>query len=351
MVPQMGAMRIRHLLSHFGSAQAAWEASGDQLAAAGLARPLTEQLQQTRATLDLDALLHKIHRADAHVITVADENYPDALREIADAPMVLYVRGTLLPTDRLALGIVGTRRATRYGLDATKHIARELASQQVTIVSGMAQGIDTAAHRGALEAGGRTIAVMGCGVDVLYPRENEQLAYAIMQQGAVISELPLGTPPNGKNFPRRNRLISGLSLGVLIGEAPMKSGALITAEAALEQGRDVFAIPANIFNRMGTGSNQLLQEGARLVMGAQDVLDELNIAHTTQETRTQAQRIVPENDLEATVLKLIETDPVHIDDIIRMTGLSTETVMATLTILELKGLAQMVGQMQYCRSR
>lgn len=351
LIQQIGGVRLRTLVDHFGTAQKAWQASKAALRQAGLPGSIITQFEKAQATLDLDAELHKVGQAGAHIITQMDDDYPLALRNVGDAPPLLYVRGTLLPQDELALAIVGTRRATRYGQDASNRIATYLAKQDVTIVSGLAQGIDTAAHLGALDAGGRTIAVLGCGIDLIYPRENETLAQRIVQHGAIISELPMGTPPNGKNFPRRNRLISGLSLGVLIGEAPIQSGALITAEAALEQGREVFAIPANIFNPMGTGSNQLIQEGAKLIMRAQDILDELNIAHIQQATQVQTKTLVPENDLEAAVLRIIETDPIHIDDIIRLTGLATDEVTATLTILELKGLAQMVGQMQYCRSR
>lgn len=350
-MPHIGNMRLQHLLHHFGSAQAAWHARVSELKNAGLSEQLIGHFERTRAVLNLDQALEKIHKADAHLMTITDSQYPALLREVPDAPAVLYIRGSLLPTDQLALAVVGTRRATRYGHDATHRISTYLARQQVTIISGLAQGVDTAAHRGALDAGGRTIAVLGCGIDLIYPSENAELAQEIIQNGAIISELPIGTPPSGKNFPRRNRLISGMSLGVLIGEAPIRSGALITAEAALEQGRDVFAIPANIFNPMGTGSNQLIQEGAKLVMRAKDILDELNIAYTKEETRTQTQAIAPESDLEAALLQHIETDPIHIDDLIRLTGLPSGEVTATLTILELKGVAQMVGHMQYCRSR
>ena len=169
--------------------------------------------------------------------------------------------------------------------------------------------------------------------------------------GALISEFPIGMPPTGQNFPRRNRIISGLSLGVMVAEAPERSGALITAHTALEQGRDVFAIPANIFNPTGTGGNKLIQDGAKLVMRARDILDELSITYTEHETREKAQSIVPETDVEATLLRILEADPIHVDDIIRETGLATAEVTSTLIILELKGLAQSVGHMQYCRAR
>ena len=306
------------------------------------------ELQQT---LDLDAELAKVTDAGAYLVTWADSTYPENLRHIVDPPPLLYVRGTLLNSDMLALSIVGTRRATRYGMDVANRMGYWLASQEVTIVSGMALGIDTAAHKGAIQARGRTIAVMGCGIDIVYPRENEKLAQDIVEHGALVSEFPLGTPPSGKNFPRRNRIISGLSLGLLVAEAPKNSGAIITAESALEQGRDVFAIPANIFNEMGAGCNKLIQEGAKLVMRASDVLDELNVSYTNKVVEQKTEIIAPSGNLEEKILQMLDTEPLHIDEIIRKTGLSTSEVASTLAILELKGLAQMVGGMQYCRTR
>jgi DNA processing protein len=352
LVQHIGSVRLMHLYNHFNqSVEKAWRASEKELQNAGLTdQPLTALLK-TRAKLDLDAEMRKVQTVGAQLITLVDENYPANLKSIPDAPPVIYVKGTLLPTDKLALAIVGTRRATRYGRDVAHRMSHWLAKNDVTIVSGLAQGIDAAAHLGALEAKGRTIAVLGCGIDRMYPQEHENLARNIVQNGALISEYPIGMPPTAQNFPRRNRIVSGLSLGVLIAEAPENSGALITAEAALEQGRDVFAIPANIFNPMGTGGNKLIQEGAKLVMRVRDILDELNVTYTEHETREQTEKIAPESELEVTLLNLLEADPIHVDDIIRETGLSTAEVVATLTILELKGLAQSTGHMQYCRAR
>ncbi len=351
MVPQIGSVRLRHLLEFFGSPEAAWNAPEARLLESGLPKRAVQSLLQTRRQVDLDAEWRKVERCDVQFLTWADATYPESLRTIAEAPPVLYVRGTLRPEDERALAIVGTRRATRYGADATRHIARELAEQQVTIVSGLAHGVDAAAHQGALAGRGRTIAILGTGIDRVYPADHHELAEAIAQNGAVISELPIGAPPSAAHFPRRNRIISGLSLAVLIGEAPLRSGALITAEAALEQGKEVFAIPANIFNPMGTGGNQLIQEGARLVMTAQDILDELNLAHTRRVTREKTQQVAPGSSAEKTILELLQADPIHVDEIIRQTDLPAAEVIATLTLLELKGLVQDEGNMQYCRSR
>lgn len=350
-VQQIGNTRLQHLLDYFGSAKAAWHASTAQLRDAGLNGQALKHLSDAQQSMNIDQEWERVKKSGVQVITIQEDAYPPNLREIPDPPMMLYVRGNLLPTDVRALGIVGTRRATRYGSDAANRMAYWLAGNEITIISGMAHGIDAAAHQGALDAGGRTFAVMGCGIDIIYPREHDHLARRIAAQGAIISELPLGMPPTGSNFPRRNRLISGLALGVMIAEAPERSGALITAEAALEQGRDVFAIPANIFNPMGTGSNKLIQDGAKLVMRAQDVLDELQITYTEREIRTQTEQIAPENDLETTLLNLLDSEPMHVDDLIRQTGIEPSQVMATLAILELKGLAQSVGHMQYCLAR
>ncbi|MGJ3240793.1 MAG: DNA-processing protein DprA [Anaerolineae bacterium] len=350
LVQQMGSVRIQKLVAEFGTARDAWHAPERALEQATIPRKALSSLLTLRQILDLDAEIAKITALGAHLITWADSNYPDNLRHIPDPPPLLYIRGNLIQSDMLALSIVGTRRATRYGLDVANRMAYWLASQDVTIVSGMALGVDAAAHRGAIQAQGRTIAVLGCGIDILYPRENETLAQEIIENGALVSEFALGTPPSGKNFPRRNRIISGLSLGILIAEAPKGSGALISAETALEQGRDVFAVPANIFNQMGAGCNHLIQEGAKLVMRASDVLDELNVSYSNRVVKQQTETIAPGDGLESDILNLLDTEPLHIDEIIRKTGLSTSEVSSTLAILELKGLAQMIGAMQYCRT-
>lgn len=351
LVPQIGSVRLQNLRKSFHSLEDAWNAPEQVLLQRGLPARAVKSLLRARHKINLDAEWRKVERCGAQFLTWDDPTYPESLRTIAEAPPVLYVRGTLLPTDERALAIVGTRRATRYGADAAKHIAQELAEQDITIISGLAHGIDAAAHRGALEAQGRTIAVVGTGIDRIYPTDHADLAEAIAGNGAIISELPIGSPPSAAHFPRRNRIISGLSLGVLIGEAPIRSGALITAEAALEQGKDVFAIPANIFNPMGTGGNQLIQEGARLVMTARDILDELDIAYTRTVTRTKTQELAPDSPAEKAILAVLQADPIHIDDIIRQTELPSAQVIATLTLLELKGLVQDEGNMQYCRSR
>ncbi len=347
LVPEIGPKRLLHLLSVFGDLPSAWSATESDLRHSGLENQPVTNFLRTRARLDLDAEMAKVERAGAWLLTLADDSYPPLLSSLPDAPAVLYVKGSLLPSDEQALAVVGTRKASTYGRDAAHDLSRQLARNGITIVSGLAHGIDTAAHRGALD-GGRTIAVVGCGLDQIYPRDNEQLAHEICQHGAMISEFAIGVPPEGRNFPRRNRVISGLSLGVLVIEAAEGSGALITAGIAAEQGREVFAVPGNIYNPGSRGSNRLIQDGAKLVMGVDDILSELKIAHSNVQFKTTAERVSPGNNLEATLIQNLSADPIHVDDLARLCDLPIATITSTLTIMELKGLARKVGPMQYC---
>lgn len=348
LVPEIGPKRLANLLNWFGDLENAWGASETQLFQSGLEKQPTANLIQIRKKINLDAEIAKVERVGARLITLAHEDYPALLKKLSDAPTVLYVRGTLRPEDSHALSIVGTRKATTYGRDAAYHLAKQLAGQGVTVISGLAHGIDSAAHKGALEGGGRTLAVLGCGVDVIYPSDNHKLAQQIMGCGALISEFSIGMHPEARNFPRRNRVISGLALGVLVVEAPEKSGAMITASIAADQGREVFSVPGNIFNPMSNGTNRLIQDGAKLVMNVGDILDELDIAHNNVQTQAVTERIIPANPTESEILNYLGADPLHIDDLVRLCGLPVATVSSTLTILELKGLARTVGHMQYC---
>lgn len=351
LVPEIGPKRLRSVLDYFGNLADAWAASAHQLEQAGLDATPRRNLIHLREKLDLEKEMHRVEQAGAQLITLHDASYPSLLARLPDAPILLYVKGTLLSADDRAVGVVGTRRCTTYGRDAAYRLSKELAAHQVTIISGLAPGIDTAAHKGALDAGGRTLAVLGCGVDITYPAENRELARQISQQGALVTEFPLGMRPGKNNFPRRNRIISGLSLGVLVAEAPEKSGALITASSAADQGRDVFAVPGNIFNPMGLGANRLIQDGAKLVTCAQDMLDELEIVSERQETQTVVERVVSANPTESRILQCLSAEPMHIDEIVRVTDFPTALVSSTLTILELKGLARSAGSMQYCLYR
>ncbi len=347
LISGIGIKRLQQFLQAFDSLGQAWQASDRELSQARIDTNIRAQFLKARRTLDIDAEIRKLERKEAWFIAYNESSYPESLRHLPDAPPVLYGRGQLDERDEKALAVVGTRKPTRYGLDAAFDLSLQLASAGLTIISGLAPGIDAAAHQGALKAKGRTLAVCGCGVDIVYPREHGALAHQIMENGALLSEVPLGLPPDGRNFPRRNRLISGLSMGVLVVEAPESSGALITANLAAEQGRDVFAVPASIYNTVGRGSNRLIQDGAKLVTSVDDVLSEFNLTVQHTQTRKAVQKVVPANETEAQILELMGTEPIHIDEVVRLSGLPTSVVGSTLTILELKGLVQMLGHMQY----
>jgi len=350
-VKGIGPMRLRALRATFDSLETAWHASEAELEAAGLDRRAISNLLQARQVFDLDRMLDAVYKTGATVMTLDDDDYPALLRELPDSPPVLYVKGTLLDADRWAVAFVGTRRATSYGRETTRQLVTSLAAAGITIVSGLALGIDAAAHKAALDAGGRTIAVLGCGIDRVYPPEHRKLAAEIAANGALISEFPLGTEPEGKNFPVRNRLISGLALGVVVVEAPLNSGALLTADQAIEQGRDVFAVPGNITSPASAGTNRLIQNGAKLVVSADDILDELNLTRTSVETHTQVRQIAPDSPVEAALAALLETEPLHIDDLVERSGLPITTVSSTLALMELKGIVQRQEGMTYARAQ
>lgn len=348
-VAGIGPVRFKRLLDFFeGSAATAWQASSTALASAGLDQKTIDSFLRQRAAIVPLQELERLEHLRVRVITWKDENYPPLLRRIEYPPPVLYVCGSLTPDDlRYTIAIVGTRKMSSYGRLVTERFAGELATGGITIVSGLALGVDTTAHTAALDAGGRTLAVMASGLDVMYPPRNHDLARRIVQsgQGALISAFPLGVKPESGNFPARNHLISGLSLGVLVTEAPPRSGALITANSALEQGREVFAVPGGIFSAGCAGVNKLIQDGAHPVTGVADILSSLNLYMVPQQAEARA--ILPENDEERTLLKVIGHEARHIDDIIREAGLPASTVSAALTVMELKGMLQQVGSMQY----
>jgi len=349
-VSGIGRVTLNKLRGAFASLESAWHAPYGQLRDAGLSDYAAKSLTTARAKLDLDVELRRIESLDARYITLTDPDYPALLRAIRAAPLVLYVRGELLPSDERALAVVGTRKATRYGRDMAEQFCGSLARAGVTIISGLALGIDAVAHTAALDAGGRTLGILGSGIDMIYPRENAPLFTRILEggQGALISQFPPGTRPDGTNFPRRNAVMSGLALGTLVVEAPTGSGSLHTVNAALDQGRDVFAIPHSLQNMMGTACNLLIQEGAKLVIEARDILDELNISTELLTTRAQTQRITPDSPQEAQVLAHLSDAPIHVDELARAAGMNSSELSITLTLLELKGLAQRVGPMQYC---
>ncbi len=347
----VGPVRVRALLQHFGDLEHAWHATETDLRAAGLDRRTVANLLRARHNLQPEAIEARLEALGARAITLQDADYPPLLKEIPDAPPVLYIKGTLQAADRWAVAFVGTRRATVYGREMTRRLVEPLVGAGITIISGLALGIDAAAHRAALEAGGRTVAVLGCGIDRVYPPEHRQLAAAITKHGALVTEFPPGTPPEAKNFPVRNRIISGLALGVVVAEAPKRSGALLTANVAAEQGRMVFAVPGNVTASSSTGANLLLRDGATIVLSAQDILDGLNLDYTAVETRSQVQALVPDDPIEAQLAALLSDDPTHIDELYRRSGLPFAQVSSTLALMELKGLVERHEGMYYTLAR
>ena len=341
----IGRVRISQLKEYFGSLQNAWKAPDGKLKQAGLDSRSISALVMVRPRICLDAEMEKLERYGIKVFISEDPLYPSRLKEIHDYPPVLYVRGSLPAEGEPCLAVVGSRRPTIYGRQVTEEIVADLARSKITIVSGLARGIDSVAHRAALDAGGKTMAVFASGLDIVYPGENAKLAQAVMEHGALVSEYPLGVKPKAENFPLRNRIMSGLSLGVLVVEAGERSGALITAYQAVEQNREVFAIPGSILSPASQGTNRLIQEGAKLVSNYTDILQELNLTIVVQQA--EIKEFPPANEVESVILKQLSSEPNHIDEICRRSGLTMPEVSSTLAMLELKGIVRQVGNMDY----
>lgn len=346
LVKGIGPAKVQALLDYYGSLANAWQANEYELQKIGLDRRAIKTFLETRQAVDLDLALARIEQAGVSLLTWEMPTYPKYLREIPNPPPLLYYQGELREQDQWAVAVVGTRRLTGYGRQVTQDLVAGLVQNNVTIVSGLARGIDAIAHKTAVELGGRTLAVLGSGLDCIYPAEHRTLAQEIAQgQGAIISEYGLGVQPEAKNFPPRNRIISGLSLGVIIVEAGERSGALITTNFALEQNREVFAVPGNINSPVSRGPNKLIQEGAKLVRRVEDVLEELNLHMVVEQTAVQM--VLPETAEEVALYTQLSAQPVHIDELSRATGLPSALVSSTLTLMELKGMVQQVGGMNY----
>jgi DNA processing protein len=325
LLPGIGPARFGRLLERCGEPERAWRASETDLMSAGVDAKSLPALLDARRALNLDAELEKLRRYHVRVLALADPEYPPRLREIYNPPVLLYVRGEITRQDDQAVGVVGTRSPTVYGRELTARIVPQLVAAGLTIVSGLARGIDSVAHNAALQAGGRTIAVLGCGVDVIYPAENRRLFERIPEHGAVVSEYPLGTKPDAFNFPARNRIISGLSLGSVVVEAGPTSGAAITADYALEQNREVFAFPGRATDPRSAGCNRLIREGrAKLVTCTQDILDELDLTVAVQQLEIKT--AIPANDDEGRLLSLLSHEPVHVDDLVRQSAMPAPTM-------------------------
>ena len=343
-VPMVGNVTFRRLLERFHGPEQVLRASESELSSTkGVSSAAVAAIRGHDFRPFAEQECEKLSQNGARVVTLLDEEYPKILLEIADPPPYLYVKGDMRGTQP-ALAIVGSRRASTYGKLTTTKLAAELAGHGITVVSGMARGVDTAAHSGALAAGGRSVGVLGCGVDVVYPPESRNLFAEMGEKGALISEFPLGTLPLAENFPRRNRIISGISQGVLVVEAMENSGSLITAQCALDQGRDVFAIPGNINTSSSRGTNRLIKQGAKLVESVEDILEELpgSSPRPGGATATPDLSLTPH---EAAVYSLLTPAPLHIDEIIVRSGLTVGDVSSILLRLELKGaLLQLPGK-------
>jgi DNA processing protein len=346
----IGPVRFQRLLEVCGGAQEAWEANELELAAAGLERRTIDSLRRLRQRTTPEAVTKRLGQLGIRALTLLDDDYPANLRNVADPPPVLFVRGELRSEDTRAVALVGTRRATAYGHAVAERLARDLVAAGVSVVSGLAKGVDTTAHQAALASGGRTIAVLGNGLDQVYPPENAGLARRIVEAsgGAVVAEFSPGIPPDAVNFPRRNRIISGLSLATVIIEAPEKSGALITADFALEQGRDVLAVPGSILSPASVGTNQLIRQGAIPVTCVEDILEV--IGPPVENTPALVRDVPSLAAEESAVCQALGGEPRHVDDLARTLGMGPGTISATLTMLELKGLARQVGSMLYTRA-
>ncbi|HEY7416219.1 MAG TPA: DNA-processing protein DprA [Ktedonobacteraceae bacterium] len=349
----IGPVRFQMLLDFFhDDVAAAWRADSRALVAAGLDQRTIEAFLAQRKRIVPEQELERLERLRVRVITWKDAIYPPLLRGIEYAPPVLYTCGELTEDDRqYTIGVVGTRKMSSYGQQVTERFASGLAERKMTIVSGLALGVDTVAHTTAINTGGRTLAVLASGLDIIYPRPNYQLARRIAEsgQGALITSFPLGVQPEAGNFPARNHIISGLSLGILVTEAPPRSGALITASSALDQGREVFAVPSGIFSPAGGGVNRLIQDGAHPVTSINDILDCLNLHMLPQQV--EAQTVLPSSPEEQALLHVLSHENQHIDDIIREAGLPAHIVSALLTVMELKGMVRQVGSMHYILAR
>jgi DNA processing protein len=345
LVPGVGPRTRQTLLERFGSAEAVLSAAPSELRAVpGVGPKLSEKILSARDQINAEEEIALCQTRGITILTEGDERYPRILREIHDPPGVLFVRGSIEPQDGLAIGIVGTRHATPYGLRQAERLAGGLARAGLTVVSGLARGIDAAAHRGALEAGGRTVAVLASGVLNIYPPEHEKLAERVASRGALVSEAPSRAEPLSGTFPQRNRIISGLSLGVLVVEAGDQSGALITARHAMEQGREVFAVPGNVDARTARGCHRLIRDGAKLVETADDVLEELGpLVEAAPRDDGQVVRHPAElmlNEMEQKVLAAVDTESTSIDRIVAQTGLSVPQVLSTVSVLEMRRLVR-----------
>ncbi len=330
------------LLNRFGSVEAVFEADRYELESAGVRKDVVTNILKRDYKSDPEKELKRITDSGARVILYEDPEYPELLKEIDYPPVLLYALGKKIPKNQFFIGIVGARSATQYGIRVSRDISFKLASMGIGIVSGMAKGIDAYAHLGALKAGGYTVAVLGTGIDVIYPKENKRIFQNIKENGSIVTEFPFGTPPEAKNFPVRNRIISGMSKGVLVVEATKRSGSLITASFALHQGREVFAVPGSIESVRSRGTHFLIKQGAKLVEDIEDILEEFGIETEISTTDVSTKQNIKLSPVEEKIYSCLSEHPVHIDEIIRNTGIDPGEVLSALLKMELKDLIRQI---------
>jgi DNA processing protein len=346
---KIGAARFKKLYTYFPDMESAWTANVFELQKSGLEDNLAQEFILIRDQINPDAEMEKIQREGIKAVTVKDQQYPKLLKEIFNPPALLYIKGNIENLNsQFNIAVVGTRKISNYGKQITPELVKPLAQNGFTITSGLALGVDAIAHQSTVEVKGKTIAVLGSGLDnqSIYPSSNRYLAKSIIDNdGTIISEFPVGMMPLKHNFPTRNRIISGLSLGTLVIEAAESSGALITAYIALEQNREVFAVPGSLFNRNSIGTHKLIQKGAKLVTGYQDILDELNLKDVKSYVANQ--QVLPATNEEKIILDNISHDPTHVDQIIKNTQLSASLVSGCLSLMEMKGMVKNLGGQNY----
>ncbi len=340
---KFGPARTNLLKSYFGTAKKAWNALNEDLVEIGLNKTLAREFTVYRDTLNAKNYFNSLKRNVIDYVVLGDDDYPENLLDLPDAPHVLYLRGKILPTDQNAVAIVGTRKMTSYGKEVATHYSSRLSDMGIAVVSGLAIGIDAAAHKGTLAAGGRCIAVMPSGLDSITPRSNMGLARDIVKnKGLIVSEMPLGSGVFRSSFPMRNRIISGLSKAVVVVEGAEKSGTLLTASAAAEQGRQVFAVPGQVTSPMSGAPHFLIKNGAKIAFSVEDVVEELNMQLNVDTEKIE--RVMPKDKNEAKLLDILSVEPLHLDEIARISSLKVPDVSARLTVMELKGLVVNIGR-------
>jgi DNA processing protein len=349
MVQGVGEVLFRNLLAKFNNPKGVFEANLSEIQRVeGIGEKTAKEIKGFKDWNKAEEEVSKIRKSGFNLILLKNSNYPSNLFNTYNPPPFLYIKGDILPKDDTAIAIVGTRTPDSYGRLVTERLGEELSVRGVTIVSGMARGIDSIAHMAALKRGGRTIAVLGSGLDIIYPAENKKLYEEISNKGAVISEFPLGSPPESVNFPKRNRVISGLSLGVVIVQASDKSGSLITASLALEQNREVFAVPGNIGTKLSRGTNKLIKQGAKLVESVEDILSEIEALRTLKDKEIKEDDIsvIELSNEERLIYSKLKNESLHVDEITKLSGMSSAKALSILLSLELSGLIiQLPGKM------